>query len=70
MAEPNAEYVPDWLNDRDLPHGGIYVVRGPNGVHCTTSPFKEGWERAEKIAAALNAQSGRTAAQIDRSGAP
>lgn len=49
-------YEADWFSDEHRAHGGTYGVRGPNGVLVTaTGPYKDGWERAQGLAAAMNA---------------
>jgi len=50
-------YKAEWLNDVTLAHGGIYCViktNENNKVICTTNAFKDGWEKANTIANALN----------------
>lgn len=49
------DYAADWFEDLRLPHGGTYGVRGPNGLVTATSPYKAGWEKAQELAAAMNA---------------
>jgi hypothetical protein len=65
---PNADsggryspYVADWLDDERLPHRGVYCVRSVAGnrVICTTNSYKDGWERAQSIAAAMNEKARR-----------
>lgn len=50
-------YKAEWLNDVTLAHSGIYCViktNENNKVICTTNAFKDGWEKANTIANALN----------------
>lgn len=50
-------YKETWVDDVTLPHGGIYGVvktNENNKVICTTNAFKDGWEKAQMIANALN----------------
>lgn len=57
---PSDGYAADWFADPALPHGGTYGVRGPHSRVCTTNPYKDGWDTAQEIAAALNADGDET----------
>jgi hypothetical protein len=59
----NADYMWDWINDDQLPHGGTYVVKGPEGhVVVVVGPLKYDYEQAVALAQAMN-----KTAQIDSS---
>ena len=49
---PNAE--PDWIDNANLPHGGEYVVKQGSEVVARCGPLKRDWDRAVRIAEALN----------------
>jgi hypothetical protein len=53
----------DWIDDDQLPHGGTYVVKDPEGhVVVRVGPFKYDYEQAVALAQAMN-----KTAQNDRS---
>jgi hypothetical protein len=52
-------YAADWFDNQNLSHGGTYGVRGPSGLVQATGPFKKDWEKAQTMAAEMNAAHGR-----------
>lgn len=52
-------YYADWIADPKLPHGGVYAVRCATAVILKTGPYKKGWDEAQAIAKAMNAEARR-----------